>query len=72
LFIFWRKRNGGGGWSEATFCLACLGCSSRFAFTLEKLYTKSKTGCAACVLTCKKCDRNKQQKGWNEWKGFKD
>jgi len=47
LFIFWRKRNGGGGWSEAAFCSL----NSNF------LSERNETGKVLQVQDYKKCDK---------------
>jgi hypothetical protein len=54
LFFFWRKRNGGGGWSEAPFCNERLGCSSRFAFTLKQNTNKKQNGMCSMSIGSQK------------------
>jgi len=61
LFFFWRKWNGGGGWSATSFCSCSVGvayCKPQCNLWNEDLQ------CATLGWIGKKCDRKKQQKGW--------
>ena len=61
VFFSWHKRNGGGGWSAASFCFAGLAGSE----TDEWRLLRNEDGAVPDAgWPCKKCDRKKQQKGW--------
>ena len=64
LLFFWHKRNGGGGWSVAFFCLRVRAAFYFFLLPIKSIISNEKNKVLQKGWLTKNVTEKKQQKGW--------